>query len=73
MSEEANNDPVLTGDEKNALLEGVESGEVEVQSIDGPRYATVVEFELTPRDRIVSNSFPRLQNINRTSTSPSGT
>lgn len=65
MSEDKNNDPVLSDAEKDALLEGVESGEVEVQSTAGPRYATVVEFELTPRNRIVSNSFPRLQNINR--------
>jgi flagellar motor switch protein FliM len=65
MSAETDNDPVLTSEEKDALLEGVESGEVEVQSTGGPRYATVAEFELTPRNRIVSNSFPRLQNMNR--------
>jgi flagellar motor switch protein FliM len=65
MSEENSNDPVLTGDEKDALLEGVENGDVEVQSNDGPRYATVVNFEIAPRNRIVTNSFPRLQSINR--------
>lgn len=58
-------DQVLTDDEKDALLDGVESGEVEVQSIGGPKYAAVMPFEIKPRDRIVTNSFPRLQNINR--------
>jgi len=57
-------DPVLSDEEKDALLEGVESGEVEVQSAGGPHYAVVTEFEVTPRNRIVTNSFPRLKNIN---------
>ena len=37
---------VLTDDEVDALLDGVESGEVEVQSAQGPRYASVTPFEL---------------------------
>ncbi|MDJ0939390.1 MAG: FliM/FliN family flagellar motor switch protein [Woeseiaceae bacterium] len=65
MSENETQDPVLTEDEKEALLDGVESGEVEVQSSEGPQYAEVAEFEVTPRNRIVTNSFPRLTNINR--------
>ena len=54
-------DRVLTDDEKEALLEGVATGEVEVQSTDGPRDADVQPFEISERCRLVSNSFPRLQ------------
>ncbi len=64
MSEDAAKDPVLSDEEKDALLEGVENGEVEVQSTDGPKYAEVTEFEVTPRNRIVTNSFPSLKGIN---------
>ncbi|MEO1201657.1 MAG: FliM/FliN family flagellar motor switch protein [Pseudomonadota bacterium] len=64
MSEDTPSAPVLSEDEKDALLEGVESGEVEVQSTGGPLYASVNEFEVTPRNRIVTNSFPRLKGIN---------
>lgn len=59
------NDQVLTDEEKDALVEGVENGDVEVQTGDGPRYASVAEFEISPRNRIVTNSYPRLQNLNR--------
>lgn len=63
MSEE--NDKVLTDDEKNALVEGVESGEIEVQSADGPTYASVSPFRIPPRAHIVKNGFPRLKVINQ--------
>lgn len=59
------NDRIISDDEKNALLEGVESGDVEVHSSSGPRYATVEPFDIAPRNHIVSNSFPRLQKLNR--------
>lgn len=59
------NDKVLTDDEKNALLEGVESGEVEVHSSDGPSYASVTPFRIPPRAHIVSGSYPRLQVLNK--------
>ena len=65
MSENETDDPVLTDEEKGALLDGVETGEVEVLSDDGPGYASVTDFEVTPRNRIATNSFPRLQSINR--------
>ncbi len=55
---------VLSDDEKNALLDGVSSGAVEVQSADGPQYAMVKPFVIGPRARIVSNSFPRLDSMN---------
>ncbi|MCB1845473.1 MAG: hypothetical protein KDI09_21065, partial [Halioglobus sp.] len=55
---------VLSDDEKNALLDGVSSGAVEVHSADGPQYAAVKPFVIGPRARIVSNSFPRLESIN---------
>lgn len=58
-------EPVLTDDEKNALLDGVTSGAVEVQSNGGPQYASVRPFEVSPRSRIVSNSYPRLQSVNQ--------
>lgn len=55
---------VLSDDEKNALLEGVSSGAIEVQSADGPQYKTVKPYVIGPRARIVSNSFPRLESMN---------
>lgn len=58
-------DQVLTDEEKGALLDGMESGEVEVQSSDGAQYADVQEFVIGPRSRIVSNSYPRLQTLNQ--------
>lgn len=59
------NDQVLTDEEKDALVEGVANGDVEVQTGDGKRYASVSVFEISPRNRIVTNSFPRLQSLNR--------
>lgn len=58
-------DPVLTEEEKGALLEGMSNGEVEVHSNQGPSYASVAPFEIAPRSRIVSNSYPRMQSLNR--------
>lgn len=58
-------DPVLTDDEKDALLEGMSSGDIEVHSSKGPAYATVTAFEIGPRSRINTNSYPRLQDLNR--------
>ena len=58
-------DPVLTDEEKGALLEGMSSGEVEVTSKKGPTYAEVVDFEIGPRSRIATNSYPRLQTVNQ--------
>jgi flagellar motor switch protein FliM len=58
-------DKVLTDDEKNALLDGVQSGEVEVHSSGGPTYASVTPFEIGPRSRIVKDSYPRLQLLNQ--------
>ena len=58
-------DPVLTEDEKGALLEGMASGEIEVHSNKGPTYASVTPFEIGPRSRINTNSYPRLQSLNR--------
>lgn len=57
-------DKILTDDEKDALLEGVTNGEVEVQSLNGPRYANVRNFEIPERSRIITDSFPRLQRLN---------
>lgn len=58
-------DQVLTDDEKDALLDGVSSGEIEVQSTSGPLYAEVNAFEIAERSRLTSNSFPRLQKLNQ--------
>lgn len=59
------NDKVLSDEEKNALLEGVATGEVEVLSNTGLQYAEVQAFEIPARSRLVSNSFPRLQKLNQ--------
>jgi flagellar motor switch protein FliM len=56
---------ILTEDEKNALLEGVTSGAVRVQTGGGAKYAEVRPFDIDARSRIVSNSYPRLQSINQ--------
>lgn len=64
-SAEKGNDGVLTDEEKGALLDGMESGEVEVHSSKGPGYAAVTEFEVGPRSRITTDSYPRLQNLNK--------
>lgn len=55
---------ILSDDEVDALLDGVESGEVEVHSADGPRYASVTPHEIPRRSRIASKSFPRLELLN---------
>lgn len=65
MTEETSNEPVLSDDEKSALLDGMSTGEVEVHSSSGPSYASVTAFEVGPRSRIVTNSYPRLQSLNR--------
>ncbi len=58
-------DPVLTEDEKDALLEGMATGQIEVHSTRGPGYASVAPFEIGPRSRINTNTYPRLQSLNR--------
>lgn len=57
-------EPVLTDDEKNALLDGVASGEIEVQSAHGPHYASVTPYVVAARAKLRSNSMPRLDSIN---------
>ena len=59
------NDKVLTDEEKDALLDGVATGEVEVLSNVGLQYAEVQRFEIPARSRLKSNSFPRLQRLNQ--------
>ncbi len=58
------NEKVLTDDEVDALLDGVDSGEVEVQSAKGPHYASVTPYEIPPRSRIATKNFPRLELLN---------
>ena len=55
---------ILSDDEVDALLDGVESGEVEVHSADGPRYASVTAHDIPRRSRIASKCFPRLELLN---------
>lgn len=62
MSEQ--DDQVLTDEEKDALLEGVESGAVEVQSAAGPTYADVRPYVIGPRSRLTSDGLPRLEAMN---------
>lgn len=58
-------EPVLTDEEKNALLDGVSSGAIEVHSGDGQKYADVKPFEFAARSRIRKNSYPRLFVLNQ--------
>ena len=60
----APDEPVLSDEEKGALLEGIENGELEVHSSKGPVYAEVRDFVISPRAHIVSNSLPRLDLLN---------
>ena len=57
-------EPVLTDDEKNALLDGVSSGAIEVLTGGSQKYADVRTFEVNPRSRIKRNSFARMQILN---------
>lgn len=59
-----NADPVLSEDEVDALLSGVESGEIEVASADGPRYARVLDYEIPKRSRILTRALPKLEILN---------
>ncbi|MDJ0918691.1 MAG: FliM/FliN family flagellar motor switch protein [Woeseiaceae bacterium] len=61
---ETPDEPVLSDEEKGALLEGIENGELEVHSSKGPVYAEVKDFVISPRSHIVSNSLPRLDLLN---------
>ncbi len=65
MTDPATTDPVITDDEKDALLDGIATGEVEVHSNNGPSYAEVTPFEVGPRSRLITDSYPRLQGLNR--------
>lgn len=56
---------VLTDEEKNALLDGVQSGAVEVHTAAGQRYADVHPYEIPAASRIRSNSYPYLQVLNQ--------
>ncbi len=58
------NDKVLSDEEVGALLQGVESGEVEVHSTAGPHLASVRPFELPSRSRLASKRYPRLEQLN---------
>jgi len=58
-------DPVLTDEEKGALLDGMASGEVEVHTAAGTTCASVVPFEIPLRSHLASNSYPRLARINQ--------
>lgn len=57
-------DPVLSDEEKDALLEGIQRGDVQVHSSKGPVYAEVRDFVISPRAHIITNSFPRLDLLN---------
>src|SRR5690606_4560048 len=56
--------PLLTRDEKSALLEGVSSGAVDLGAGHGPHPASVRRYEVASRARIVSHSHPRLKALN---------
>lgn len=58
-------EPILTEDEKSALLEGVSSGAVEVHSRGGTQYKSVRPYDLAARTRIMTHGYPRLQTLDR--------
>lgn len=58
-------DQVLTDEEKSALLDGVQSGAVEVHTAAGQRYADVRLYEFPAGARIRSNTYPHLQALNQ--------
>lgn len=58
-------DQVLTDEEKSALLDGVQSGAVEVHTAAGQRYADVRLYEFPSGARIRSNTYPHLQALNQ--------
>lgn len=60
----AGEDAVLTDAEKEALLDGVASGAIEVLTGGEQGYAEVRPFSISPRSRLRRNSFPRLQVLN---------
>ncbi len=55
---------VLSDEEKDALLEGMSSGEVEVQTTTGKQYAAVSAHEIPQRLHLYSNSYPKLARLN---------
>ncbi|HLT90953.1 MAG TPA: FliM/FliN family flagellar motor switch protein [Woeseiaceae bacterium] len=57
-------EPILTEDEKHALLEGVSSGAVEVHGGTVPRHASVRRYDIAARSRIVTHGYPRLAVLN---------
>ena len=57
-------DKVLSEGEMDALMEGVESGDVPVQTGAGIRNARVEPFEIHPRAHLSIGSYPELQRLN---------
>ncbi len=64
QAEGASADPVLSEDEVQALVSGVENGDVEVHAAGGPKYAKVTDFRMPRRSRISTRSLPKLEVLN---------
>jgi flagellar motor switch protein FliM len=56
---------VLSQDEMDALMDGVSSGKVEVQTGTGTLDAEVHDYEIPARNQIRRGSLPRLDHLNR--------
>ncbi len=56
---------VLSQDEMDALMDGVSSGKVEVQTGSGVQEADVHDYEIPARNQIRRGSLPRLDHLNR--------
>ncbi len=56
-------DKLLSEDEVGALLDGMESGQVEICSAQGPKYAVVSKFNVPQRSRLQSKRLPNLDKI----------
>jgi flagellar motor switch protein FliM len=55
---------LLSQDEIDALLNGVDDGQVETESDVPPEPGTVIDFDFTQQDRIVRGRLPTLEMIN---------
>lgn len=55
---------ILSQDEIDALLHGVDQGEVETEGLDGGEEAVVKTYDFTSQDRIVRGRLPTLEMIN---------
>ena len=57
-------DEILSQEEIDALLHGVDDGDIETESDDGSENSDFTSYDLTSQDRIVRGRMPTLELIN---------